>query len=88
MVIAELDLPVQEEGINKNFIIKTHMKIETLKELIETEYDRCETISQFKSEVFRLLEMYNRDMLNNVVLPIRQTPDELVILNQLDRASK
>lgn len=64
------------------------MKIETLKELIETEYDRCETISQFKSEVFRLLEMYNRDMLNNVVLPIRQTPDELVILNQLDRASK
>lgn len=65
------------------------MKIETLKELIEIEFDRCETISQFKSEVFRLLEMYDRDMLNNVVLPIPQTPDELVILlNQLDRASK
>lgn len=37
------------------------MKIETLKELIEIEFDRCETISQFKSEVFRLLDMYDND---------------------------
>lgn len=46
------------------------MRLETLKELIEVEFDRCETISQFKSEVFRLLEMYDRDMVNKVVLPI------------------
>lgn len=46
------------------------MKLQTLKELIEIEFDRCETISQFKSEVFRLLEMYDRDMLNNTILPI------------------
>jgi hypothetical protein len=37
------------------------MKIETLKELIEIEFDRCKTISQFKSEVFRLLELFERD---------------------------
>lgn len=37
------------------------MKIETLKELIEIEFDRCETISQFKSEVFRLLDVYDKD---------------------------
>lgn len=62
------------------------MKLETLKELIEIEYDRCETLSQFKSEVFRLLEMYDKDMLNKVVLPI---PDpSLLLLGQLDRASK
>jgi hypothetical protein len=34
------------------------MKIETLKELIENDYDRCENISQFKNEVFRLLDVF------------------------------
>jgi len=37
------------------------MKIETLKELIEIEFDRCQTISQFKSEVFRLLDVFEGD---------------------------
>ena len=37
------------------------MNIETLKQLIEIEYDRCETISQFKSEVFRLIDLYEQD---------------------------
>lgn len=46
------------------------MRLETLKELIEVEYNRCASMQQFKSEVFRLLEMYDKDMLNNVVLPI------------------
>jgi hypothetical protein len=46
------------------------MKLQTLKELIEIEYNRCASMQQFKGEVFRLLEMYDRDMLNNVVLPI------------------
>lgn len=46
------------------------MKLQTLKELIEIEFDRWGTISQFKNEIFRLLEMYNRDMVNNTILPI------------------
>lgn len=37
------------------------MTAETLKQLIEVEYDRCETISQFKSEVFRLIDLYEQD---------------------------
>jgi hypothetical protein len=37
------------------------MKIETLKELIEIEFRRCQTISQFKSEVFRLLDVFEND---------------------------
>jgi hypothetical protein len=37
------------------------MKIETLKELIENDYDRCENISQFKNEVFRLLDVFDND---------------------------
>jgi hypothetical protein len=51
------------------------MKLKTLKELIEVEFNRCETISQFKEEVFRLLEMYDRDMLNITVLPIQPKSD-------------
>ena len=34
------------------------MKTETLKYLIEVEFERCETISHFKSEVFRLIDLY------------------------------
>lgn len=37
------------------------MTSETLKQLIEIEFDRCETISQFKSEVFRLIDLYEQD---------------------------
>jgi hypothetical protein len=37
------------------------MKKNTLKELIEIEFDRCETISHFKQEVFRLIDLYNDD---------------------------
>jgi hypothetical protein len=37
------------------------MKKETLKELIEIEFDRCETISHFKKEVFRLIDLYDND---------------------------
>lgn len=37
------------------------MTLETLKQLIEVEFDRCETISQFKSEVFRLIDLYEKD---------------------------
>ncbi len=37
------------------------MKKQTLKELIEIEFDRCETISQFKQEVFRLVDLYEND---------------------------
>ena len=37
------------------------MNKETLKELIEVEFDRSETISHFKKEVFRLIDMYEND---------------------------
>lgn len=37
------------------------MNKETLKELIEIEFDRCETISHFKKEVFRLIDLYDND---------------------------
>lgn len=46
------------------------MRLETLKELIEIEYNRCASMQHFKTEVFRLLEMYDRDMLNNTILSI------------------
>jgi len=37
------------------------MRKTTLKELIEIEFERCETISQFKKEVFRLIDTYIDD---------------------------
>lgn len=37
------------------------MEKQTLKELIEIEFDRCETISHFKKEVFRLIDLYDDD---------------------------
>lgn len=33
------------------------MKKETLKSMIETEFERCDTISSFKKEVFRLIDL-------------------------------
>lgn len=52
------------------------MKKETLKQLIEVEYERCETISQFKSEVFRLLDLYESD--ENVINGIGVNPITLI----------
>lgn len=52
------------------------MKKETLKQLIEVEYERCETISQFKSEVFRLLDLYESD--ENVMDGIGCNPITLI----------
>ena len=40
------------------------MNKETLKELIQIEFDRAETISQFKQEVFRLIDLYDQDNSN------------------------
>ena len=37
------------------------MTKETLKELIQVEFDRCLTLLQFKEEVFRLLDLYDED---------------------------
>ena len=37
------------------------MTTETLKQLIEIEFERCETISHFKSEVLRLIDLYQQD---------------------------
>jgi hypothetical protein len=37
------------------------MTTKTLKQLIEIEFERCETISQFKSEVLRLIDLYQQD---------------------------
>ena len=37
------------------------MNKETLKELIGIEFERSETISQFKDSVFRLIDLYDKD---------------------------
>lgn len=37
------------------------MTTETLKKLIEIEFERCDTISHFKSEVLRLVDLYEQD---------------------------
>lgn len=37
------------------------MTVETLKSLIEHEFDRVNNISEFKSEVFRLIELYDKE---------------------------
>ncbi len=49
------------------------MTKETLKKLIEIEFERCETISQFKSEVFRLIDLYDEDKSINIpqLQPVR-----------------
>ena len=43
------------------------MKKETLKELIEIEFDRCETISHFKKEIFKLIDLYDKDKSNDKI---------------------
>jgi hypothetical protein len=64
------------------------MKIETLKELIEIEFRRCETISQFKSEVFRLLDVYDndREKSNLQTEPIKNVLDTMIL--DYNRTSK
>jgi hypothetical protein len=37
------------------------MTTETLKELISIEFERSETISQFKESVLRLIDLYEKD---------------------------
>lgn len=54
------------------------MTKETLKQLIEIEFDRVETISQFKSEVFRLIDLYEQDKPSTVVPIISNEPDEVM----------
>jgi hypothetical protein len=59
------------------------MTIETLKQLIEIEFDRSETISQFKSEVFRLIDLYEQDKDWEPILEYRapinySEPDEVM----------
>jgi len=41
--------------------MENNMTIETLKKLIEIEFERTGTISQFKHEVFRLIDLYESD---------------------------
>lgn len=57
------------------------MTKETLKELIEIEFERAMTISQFKKEVFRLIDLYELDKSNIVINPafiqLNSEPDEV-----------
>ena len=43
------------------------MKIEVLKQLIDVEAKRVNSVADFKTEVFRLLDLYQQDNLNNNV---------------------
>ena len=61
------------------------MTLETLKQLIEVEYERVETISQFKHEVFRLIDLYESDKQPTSILgypgstlTIPSIPDEVL----------
>ena len=45
------------------------MTIETLKNLIEVEFERSTNISHFKSNVFRLIDLYESDREKPISLP-------------------
>lgn len=45
------------------------MKIETLKKLIEVEFERSTNISHFKSSVLKLIDLYESDKESNTSLP-------------------
>jgi len=45
------------------------MTTETLKKLIEIEFERCGTISQFKFEVMRLIDLYESDKQQPTSIP-------------------
>ena len=57
------------------------MTIQTLKELIEVEFDRCETISEFKANVFRLIDLYGKDVTTtfpgSITFPTPTEPEEV-----------
>jgi hypothetical protein len=57
------------------------MTTQTLKELIEIEFDRCENISEFKANVFRLIDLYGKDdtttFSKSITFPIATEPDEV-----------
>jgi len=57
------------------------MTTQTLKELIEVEFDRCETISEFKANVFRLIDLYGKDATTtfpgNISFPTPTEPEEV-----------
>lgn len=57
------------------------MTTQTLKELIEVEFDRCETISEFKANVFRLIDLYGKDVTTtfpgSVSFPTPTEPEEV-----------
>jgi len=57
------------------------MTTQTLKELIEIEFDRCETISEFKTNVFRLIDLYGKDVTTTFPVinsfPTPTEPDEV-----------
>jgi len=52
------------------------MTIETLKALIEIEYSRCETYDEFKKELDRLLDLYEKDNENLKVFPYQVIPTD------------
>lgn len=57
------------------------MTKETLKKLIEVEFERCKTISQFKDEVFRLIDLYESEqniITQKTIIPlVYGEPDEV-----------
>ena len=57
------------------------MTTQTLKELIEVEFDRCETISEFKTNVFRLIDLYGKDVTTtfqgSISFPTPTEPEEV-----------
>jgi hypothetical protein len=58
------------------------MEKETLKKLIEEEFERCETISQFKKRVLELVDLYDNDNENHplpypVTIQTNEIPDEV-----------
>ena len=57
------------------------MTTQTLKELIEVEFDRCETISEFKVNVFRLIDLYGKDVTTtfpgSITFPTPTEPEEV-----------
>jgi hypothetical protein len=54
------------------------MTKETLKQLIDIEFERVETISQFKSEVFRLIDLYEQDKPSTPATIVTNEPDEVM----------
>lgn len=55
------------------------MTTETLKSLIEHEYDTVSTCSEFKSEVFRLIDIFEKEHKSSTILPnLPNEPEEVM----------